>query len=62
MKKTKSKKTEPKLEYLQDPKTLKTPEIMKPLYQADEKLRQKLQPGNLKKEIKKFGRYIKKNI
>ena len=60
--KSKVNKIEPKLEYLQDPDTLEIPEIMKPLYDADEKLRQKLQPGNLKKEVKEFGKYIKKNI
>jgi hypothetical protein len=64
MKKSKHKKSEPRLEYLQDPRTLETPEMMKPLYEADEKLRQKLSPDNIGKEIKWFtnetGKMIKK--
>jgi hypothetical protein len=62
MQKINSKKPEPKLEYLQDPNQVKTPRILKPLYDADEKIRQKLSPENLGKEIKKFGKHIKKKI
>jgi len=39
MKESKHKKSEPKLKYLQDPETLEAPEIMKPLYEADERSR-----------------------
>jgi len=61
-KKNKNKKPEPKLEYLQDPRTLVTPEVMKPLYAADERLRQKLSPGNLEKEFKWFINETVKNV
>lgn len=62
MKKSKTKKTRPKLEYLQDPDKVKDPEILRPLYDVDEKLRKSLQPTNLKKEAKDFKRHIKKSF
>lgn len=64
--KNKSKEKKPKrgLVYLQDPNTLETPKIMKPFYDADERLRQKLSPEGLRKEAKEFvsktGKMMKK--
>lgn len=61
MKKNKRKKGKG-LEYLQDPNKVKDPEIFKPLYKADEKIRKALQPKNVSKDVKGFAKHVTKSI
>lgn len=62
MRKNKKKKKKVELEYLQDPKKVKDPEILRPLYEADEKLRKTLSPGNVGKQAKGLAKHVTKSI
>jgi len=57
-------KKEAKLEYLQDPNEIgkNDPDIIKPLYKAEQRLHEFLEPENLKKEARDFINTGKKVI
>jgi len=62
MNKFKRNNSQPRLEYLQDPRKIETSELLKPLYEADEELRKKLRPSNIKKELKEGYNYFRASL